>query len=86
LGGRTFRLVYGDDIVAMVPGEPLHQVGRCLHSQGGVFDPRVLTGNPQLLTQEQWSDDPRFDKTLQNFISTFERDHILNRYWGALRS
>lgn len=78
LGDRTFRLVYGNDIVPMVQGEPFHHIGRYLHSKEGVFDPRELTEDPQLLPQEQWSDDPRFVKTLQEAIASFE-SHPVSR-------
>ena len=126
LGDRTFRLVYGNDIVPMVPAEPFGHVGRYLHSQGGVFEPSLLTENPKMLPREQWSNDPEFDMALQNSLAALEaapaltlsnrlsilgfslgvptnprgdvigtlisvlppplRDHVPDRYWGALRT
>jgi pimeloyl-ACP methyl ester carboxylesterase len=72
LGDRTFRLVYGNDIVPMVPAEPFGHVGRYLHSQGGVFEPSLLTENPKMLPREQWSNDPEFDMALQNSLAALE--------------
>jgi hypothetical protein len=59
LGERTYRFVYGHDIVATVPPSALgfRHVGRFLSGKrGGKFDPQNIGSYP--------SDDPRFDQNM----------------------
>jgi triacylglycerol lipase len=63
LGERTFRFAYGDDIVPMVPPEPIFaHVGRYFYSRSGQFPDQPTVG---------WPNDPRLDASLLQSIRGF---------------
>jgi hypothetical protein len=63
LGERTFRFAYGDDVVPMVPPEPIYaHVGRYLYSHTGLFPDQPVAG---------WPNAPRLDASLLQKVSDF---------------
>src|SRR5258708_4320788 len=64
LGDRTYRLVYGSDIVPTVPPSadpklPYRHVGRYLRSVSGRFEDKLMRESPKG-QPEKWSDEPTF--------------------------
>jgi hypothetical protein len=69
LGDRTFRLVYGRDVVPTVPraDQEFQHVGRFFASNpDGRFVSGMLSGNPQSLPKDQWNNEPLRNPDLSN--------------------